>query len=173
MEKGRKAWFKIKKSVGINNPCNLLEKLFDSLVVPIILYGSEIWGVRNNLKDSEPFEHLQMKFIKEILGVHSKATNVACRAELARTPLKTKIQFSAIKYLEHIVSSNNTLVNKIYVNTENSNTWISTIKDWLDKLGFAHLSLNPTNIKFYLKTIEQRIYDQAIQAENSVIAESS
>ena len=81
MEKGRKAWFKIKKSVGINNPCNLLEKLFDSLVVPIILYGSEIWGVRNNLKDSEPFEHLQMKFIKEILGVHSKATNVACRAE--------------------------------------------------------------------------------------------
>ena len=114
-----------------------------------------------------------MKFIKEILGVHSKATNVACRAELARTPIKTKIQFSAIKCLEHIVSSNNTLVNKIYVNTENSNTWISTIKDWLDKLGFAHLSLNPTNIKFYLKTIEQRIYDQAIQAENSVIAESS
>jgi hypothetical protein len=41
MEKGRKAWFKIKKtvtSVGLNNPCILLEKLFDTLVVPIILY---------------------------------------------------------------------------------------------------------------------------------------
>jgi hypothetical protein len=29
MEKGRKAWFKIKKTVGLNNPCNLLEKLFE------------------------------------------------------------------------------------------------------------------------------------------------
>ena len=44
MEKGRKAWFKIKKTITLNNPCNLLEKLFDSLVVPIILYGSEVWG---------------------------------------------------------------------------------------------------------------------------------
>ena len=39
MEKGRKAWFKIKKTVGLNNNCNLLEKLFDTLVVPIILHG--------------------------------------------------------------------------------------------------------------------------------------
>jgi hypothetical protein len=47
MEKGRKAWFKIKKTITLNNPGNLLEKLFDSLVVPIILYGSEVWGVGN------------------------------------------------------------------------------------------------------------------------------
>jgi hypothetical protein len=39
MEKGRKAWFKIKKTVGLNNLCNLLEKNVDTLVVPIILYG--------------------------------------------------------------------------------------------------------------------------------------
>ena len=38
MEKGRKAWFKIKKSVSLNNPCKMLEKLFDSLIVPILLY---------------------------------------------------------------------------------------------------------------------------------------
>ena len=50
MEKGRKAWFKIKKTVGLNNPCNLLEKLFDTLVVPIILYGCEIWGLTTVLK---------------------------------------------------------------------------------------------------------------------------
>ena len=27
MEKGRKAWFKIKKTITLNNPCNLLEKI--------------------------------------------------------------------------------------------------------------------------------------------------
>lgn len=64
MEKGRKAWFKIKKTVGLNNPCNLLEKLFNTLVVPIILYRCEIWGVDHCFKDGEPFEHLHIKFIK-------------------------------------------------------------------------------------------------------------
>jgi hypothetical protein len=29
MEKARKAYFKIKKTIGLNNPCKLLEKLFD------------------------------------------------------------------------------------------------------------------------------------------------
>jgi hypothetical protein len=62
----------------------LLEKLFDTLVVLIILYGCDIWGVDHCFKDSEPFEHLHIKFIKEILGVHYKATNAACLAELNR-----------------------------------------------------------------------------------------
>ena len=42
MEKGRKAFFKIKQCVGFDNPCSLLEKLFDSLVSPFILYCSEL-----------------------------------------------------------------------------------------------------------------------------------
>ena len=32
VDKARKAYFKIKKTIGLNNPCRLLEKLFDSLV---------------------------------------------------------------------------------------------------------------------------------------------
>jgi hypothetical protein len=67
MEKGRKAWFKIKKTITLNNPCNLL----DSLVVPIILYGSEVWSVStyNKFRDSDLFEHLHLNVMKEILGV--------------------------------------------------------------------------------------------------------
>ena len=42
-EKGRKAFFKIKKSVELNKPCSLLEKLFDTLVqvAPVIVCCSE------------------------------------------------------------------------------------------------------------------------------------
>ena len=42
MKKETKAFFKIKQCVGFDNPCSLLEKLFDSLVSPIILYCSEL-----------------------------------------------------------------------------------------------------------------------------------
>ena len=87
-DKALKAYFKIKMTVGLNISCKLLEKLFDTLVSPVLLYGSEIWGTTFNFQDSDPFEHIHLKFIKEILGTHSKSFNAACRAELNRLPLK-------------------------------------------------------------------------------------
>ena len=131
MEKARRAYFKIKKLIGLNNPCKLLEKLFDTLILPIITYCSEIWGIFSNFKDTEPFEKLHLKFIKEILGVHCKATNDACRAELCRLPLKSKILYSSIKYLEHILDSENSLVKPIFENSVPSNNWFI-------KLGTCH-----------------------------------
>ena len=56
-KKARKAYFKIKKTIGLNNPCKLLEKLFDSLILPISLYCCEIWGLESALKckESDPY----------------------------------------------------------------------------------------------------------------------
>jgi hypothetical protein len=51
MEKARKLYFKIKKTIGLNNPCKLLEKLFDFLVTPILLYY-EIFAHKGNLPSS-------------------------------------------------------------------------------------------------------------------------
>jgi hypothetical protein len=105
MKKARKAYFKIKKTIGLNNPCRLLETLFDSLVTPIRTYGSEVWGVDSTFKDSDPFEKLHIIFIKEILGIQCKASNDECRAELNRTPLKSEILFSIFNFMNHIISS--------------------------------------------------------------------
>ena len=84
-------------------------------------------------KDSDPYEHLHLKFIKEILGVQYKSTNAACRAELNRLPLKAKVQCSALKFWEHILLSNNTLVNKVYVATKCTNSWTKKINDIVNK----------------------------------------
>jgi hypothetical protein len=64
---------------GLNNPCRLLEKLFDTLVTPILTYDSEVWDVDSTFKDSDPFEKLHIKFtnVSEILGIHCKASNDA------------------------------------------------------------------------------------------------
>ena len=58
--------------------------MFDNLVAPVMLYCSELWGLTCAEKDTTPYEYLHLKFIKEILGVHSKTSNDACRAELNR-----------------------------------------------------------------------------------------
>ena len=60
MEKAKEHILKIKKLIGLNNPCKLLEKLFDTLILPIITYCSEIWGIFSNFKDNEPFEKLHL-----------------------------------------------------------------------------------------------------------------
>ena len=68
-----------------------------------------------------------MKFIKEILGVHCKASNVACRAELGRLSLWAKISFSCIKFWEHLWPSENTLVFKFFQATKNFNPWANKL----------------------------------------------
>ena len=65
-----------------------------------------------------------MKIIKEVLVVHGKATNAACRAELVRL---SKVLVEAINFWQHITSKN-TLDNKIYSATETTNTWVKKIK---------------------------------------------
>ena len=81
----------------------------------------------------------------------------------------SKNQTFSYKLLDHIVNSPNTLVNKIYINTEKTNKWVTTIKEWINKLGIGHLKHNTNNSKFYINSIQQRIPDQAKQNMNSLI----
>ena len=145
----------------------MLEKLFDTLISPIILYGCEIWGPSSNFKNSDPYEHLHLKFIKEILGVHSKATNSACLTELNRQPLKVKIITQVIKFWEHIAHSNNTLVNEIYNNIPHNNKWLTSVHNWMKELGFNYIISDTHLLKSNLHNIKQRIIDQSIQNQIS------
>ena len=122
MGKARKAYFKMKKIIGLDNPCKLLEKLFDSIITPILLYCCEIWGIYTNIGENSVIEKFHMKFIKEILGVHSKTSNAPCRADLGRLPLWTRVHLSSIKFWNHLITSENTLVHKIYKATIHTNS---------------------------------------------------
>ena len=171
-EKARKAYFRIKKCVGLNNPSSLLEKHFDSLVVPMLLYCSEIWGSNVLLKERS-YEKLHLKFIKEILGVHCKTSNDACRAELARLPLKSKIMFSCIKFLNHIKSQKDNLVYKVFVASKASNPWINNTSSTLQKIGYQFLTNDTIPLKSFLLSIKQRVSDYCIQEQNAAISNSS
>ena len=151
MDKARKAYLKIKKTVGLDNSCGLLEKLFDSLVSPIQLYGSEVWGDDCKFKDSDLTEKFHLKFIKETLGVHCKAPNVGCRAELNRRPIHNKIIHSIFNFLHHILTSENTLVLDIFTDLKNSNEWIQKMMNMLNSLGMSFIFNDFSNIKYNLK----------------------
>ena len=62
-----------------------------SVIQPIALYGSEVWGSlsqQNYSKwDKHPIETLHVEFCRNILKTQRKTPNNACRAELGHYPL--------------------------------------------------------------------------------------
>ena len=115
-KKGLKALFKLRKMLNPMPNIKTSLHLFDHLIKPIVLYGCEIWGpvnlpqsrtqitVRNEREQfwhdfnetykletkltqtNNPYEKLHLKFLKSILGVHNKASNMAVYGELGCLP---------------------------------------------------------------------------------------
>ncbi len=67
-----------------------------------------MWGPLTNLSqdltkwEKHPIETLHAELCKNILHVHQHTTNNACRAELGKYPLISKIQKRAIKFWKHL-----------------------------------------------------------------------
>ena len=70
------------KTVG-GFPISLSLDVFDKLVLPILVYRSEIWGT----KYRESIELVHRKFCKYILAVSYNTSNAPVLGDLGRTPL--------------------------------------------------------------------------------------
>ena len=99
---GFKALYKLRKEMGDNFRENIMLtiKLFDALISPTLLYGSEIWGVDcNDQIEKDPAELVQTKFLKWLLGLSKYCSNnYACRAETGRFPMKIEAQYRNFKF---------------------------------------------------------------------------
>ena len=131
-----------------------------------MLYCSELWGLTCAEKDTIPYEYLHLKFVKEILGVHSKASNDSCRAEINRLPLRAKILNLAFNYWQHLWPSSNSLVSKIVDVTRSHNSWFIQVGSIFITLGFLYLSYTPNSNLLNKLSIKQRINDIQLQEQN-------
>ncbi len=125
VERANRAIFALKQYDTRTN-VQLSLKLFDSLVMPIIRYCSEVWslfligGINESnfmkLCDSTCFEKLHVKFCKFVLGVGRKATNSAVKGELGRYPLLVNLLSHSAKYWLRLCSHDtSSLVHKAYL----------------------------------------------------------
>ena len=145
--------------------------LFDSMVVPIILYGSEIWGVYN-CKD---VDKLHIRFCKSILGVKQQTPNYAVFGELGRVPLSVKAVERSIKFWLKIMYNPGSALYHAYIDQcENVSApcWATQIHSIIDSLGFSNIRLQfDVNVK-YMSIFKNRIYDQfftELEGINSVL----
>ena len=101
-----KAYWGLRKKLGPFFSLYPLEtiKLFDSLIKPIILYGSDFLGLLPSRK-YDKIEKLNM-FCRHLLGVGKKTTTNGVLLEIGRTPLNLYAKKSAIKNWERIRNEN-------------------------------------------------------------------
>ena len=81
------------------------------MISPILIYNSEIWGVytKPDFKswDSSQIEKAHLQYCKRYLEVSSRASNVACRAELGKFPLIIAINQKIINYTLYLQNKEN------------------------------------------------------------------
>ena len=116
-EKALHALFKTTRLVDFKNlPPKQANRLFDSLIAPILTYSCEVWGVyqKHDFEkwDKTPTEKAHLRFCKYFLGVNKKASNIACRAELGRFPLKLFIDKLIMKYFNHLLTLPDSTITK-------------------------------------------------------------
>ena len=78
-DKASKAMYSlIQKGRRLKLPTDIMLKLFDSCVAPVLLYGCEVWGYEN----TDIIEKVHTKFCKFIFGVSKCSHNMPIYGEL-------------------------------------------------------------------------------------------
>ena len=160
-----KAVFKLRKLLRESHIRPTLSlKLFDQMIKPICLYGSEIWAnptyrndqCPNNNKiwtslEKLPVEKLYIRYCKFTLGVHSKASNYAVLGELGRYPLYIDVIVHMFNFYLHMKGgeSNNCFLQ--HALNESVKMFKNNGKSWLTLLSHICATLHLPSIEYFTK----------------------
>jgi hypothetical protein len=136
--------------------------LFDSLITPILLYGSDVWGIYK-YKD---IDKLQIKFYKYVLGVKKQTPNCAVYGELGKFPLSILCKERSLKFWNKIVNNQHSPIYSMYLDqcvNGNNKCWARQAHTIINELGFSYLLDNYNVISDFSLIFKQRLRDQFIQ----------
>ena len=158
-------------------PQNIYFKLFDMKVMPVLLYGSELWGYA----EIETVEIVHRYACKRFLCVGQKSCNAAVLAECGRIPVFVDSQVRCVKFwLRLLELPEHRYVKKCYlmlkhVDNNNKLNWVSQIRKLLTVNGFGYVweMQSVVNKNLFISQFKQRLIDQYLQEWHNVINEMS
>ena len=133
---------KIKK---LRLPVDLALELFDHLVLPIMLYGCEVWGFGN----INELEILHRKFIKILLGLNSCTPNVMVYGETGRLPIINHVISRMTTFYMRLINGNKSklsfimykVLRKKYDIQNFQSAWLQSIETSLNNMGMRDIWL--------------------------------
>ena len=168
--------FQYQRNFGNFTP-NDLFKRFDSIVRPILCYGSEIWGHEY----CTHIEKVHIRFCKRYIGLHQNTADFFALSECGRHPLAVTYMTQCIKYWVRLIQMPNHRYPKQCYNMFRSSAavgkvnWASNVRSLLYKYGFGYVWEADTvgNATLFIHTLKQRIMDCLIQELHSEMEYSS
>ena len=175
---GLKAMYTINKlNYECEFPFKVSKELFVKCVLPIITYGSEVWGI----KATYGIENVLIKFCRQQLGVGSKTPTVAVLGECGIYPVFLTCYVNALKYWIRILSlPENNLVRACYdmlyaYQNNGRKNWAADIKTLLYSYGFGYIwEQQHINIPaYFINEFTERIHDVYRQTWSEMKANTS
>ena len=157
-------------------PVDLAFKVFDIKIKPIVLYGSQVWGIGYY----ECIEKVQIQFCKAYLGVGKSTPNDLALLECGRSSLCVDYNMSVIKYWTKLVHmSLDRYPKKCYEQMKlhadmGRKNWVTCIRTLLFSIGFGEVWENQSylgNVQLFLTDVRSRLKDIDIQNLHSRIKE--
>ena len=181
IEQARRASFAvIRKSRKLNLPVDLQLKLFDNMIAPILLYGSEIWGYEN----CDLIESFHFKYCKRLLHLKASTPKAMVYGELGRYPMHVFIKSRMISFWAKILCGKKdklavTLYRIIYqldYNGEYHSQWLNSIRTTLRNLGlddFWDGQFNFANMDNLKAMVDKRLKESHMQSWKNEIEQMS
>ena len=138
-------------------PERLAIKIFNTLITPILLYGSEVWGPFMDFDyltwNTSKIERVQTQFIKRLPGCNIQTSNIMARAEVGARPLLLNIIKRIIGYTKSIVKRPNSTVHTAFT-YESENATSPDFSNYLQKINLDFPNIldkrKPETPKIYL-----------------------
>ncbi len=170
-KKATRAMFAIiQKGRKLKLEIDIMIKLFDTCVVPILLYGSEIWGYES----VEILERVHTRFCKILLKCSKFVHNSMIYAELGRYPLYLEINRRMLNFWSRLLLGSNRKFSSVmyrilwYLNDNERHVspWINHIQVLLQNTGFNFfwLSQQVPNILYVGSVVKRLLQDQFLQS---------
>ena len=139
------------------------KEIFDKCTLPVITYGSEIWGSSVN----SSIENVLLKYCRMQLGVGSKAPGPAVLGECGRHSVYVYCYIRCIKYwLKILALPNDSIVKSCFIMLQNycnngSTNWASEVKKLLYLYGFGYTWENQETLAndVFLDEFKTRVFD--------------
>ena len=146
-DQATKAMFALlSKGRRLKLPIDIMLDLFDKTVVPVLLYGCEVWGYENNIVVDMVF----LKFCKYLLGLKSSTPNCMVYGELGSYPVSLTIKIRLISFWLKLISTPDdriskqiyNLIYRMHQNNTHQSAWLNCIRQILEQNGFGYVWLD-------------------------------
>ena len=147
------------KKLECVNP-NVVFKIFDAQIQPIILYGSEIWGTDG----CEAIERIHVYMLKRFLNVPVRTPNLMVYGDTGRHPLFINATVRSVRYWMKILKMEDyrypkKVYNMMLHRIDSLNSWAKKIKNILYEHGLEYVwsQQKAESENVFLKSLKERM----------------